>query len=78
MLKQIEEKLFLLWGNLLEIKIDLRLRGNDLPLPPGDNRLKNLPFDCCIEEYGHEVPIVDSNPEGYQRMHHLAQTFIQP
>ena len=76
MLKQVEEKLFILWGNLLELKTEMRDRGSDLPLPPGDNRLQNKPFECCIEEYGHEVPIIASNPEGYQRMHRLAQTFI--
>ncbi|CAO2655333.1 Nn.00g103970.m01.CDS01 [Neocucurbitaria sp. VM-36] len=75
-LKELEERLFILWGNLLELKTELRDQGSDLPLPPGDNRLQNKPFDCCIEEYGHEVPITDANPDGYQRMHRLAQTFI--
>jgi protection-of-telomeres protein 1 len=75
-LKQLEEKLFILWGNLLELKTELRDRGADMPLPPGDNRLQNKPFDCCVEEYGHEVRIDDRNPEGYQRMHRLAGTRI--
>lgn len=74
--KQLEERLFILWGNMLELKTELRDRDSDLPLPPGDNRLQNKPFDCCIEEYGHEVPITKENPAGYQRMHRLAQTFI--
>lgn len=76
-LKQLEEKLFILWGNLLELKTDLRDRGSDLPLPPGDNRLQNKPFDCCIEEYGHEVHVSSNNPTGYQRMHRLVRTKIQ-
>lgn len=76
-LQRIQERLFILWGNLLELKTELRDRGSDLPLPPGDNRLHNLAFDCCIEEYGHEVPITDENPSGYQRMHKLAQTHIK-
>jgi len=76
MLKKLEEKLFILWGNLLELKTELRDRGGDLPLPPGDNRLQNKPFDCLIEEYGHEVRMSDKHPEGYQRMHKLAQTRI--
>ncbi|KAH7377799.1 hypothetical protein BKA66DRAFT_495872 [Pyrenochaeta sp. MPI-SDFR-AT-0127] len=75
-LKQLEERLFILWGNMLELKTELRDRDSDLPLPPGDNRLQNKPFDCCIEEYGYEVPITKANPAGYQRMHRLAQTFI--
>jgi protection of telomeres protein 1 len=61
----------------MELKTELRDRGADLPLPPGDNRLQNKPFDCCIEEYGHEVPITAENPLGYQRMHRLVQTHIQ-
>lgn len=75
-LKRLQEKLFLLWGNLLELKMELQDRGSDLPLPPGDNRIQNKPFDCCIEEYGHEVYISDKYPTGYQRMHKLAGTRI--
>ncbi|KAH7384270.1 hypothetical protein DE146DRAFT_748534 [Phaeosphaeria sp. MPI-PUGE-AT-0046c] len=73
---KLEEKLFILWGNLLELKTELRDRGKDMPLPPGDNRLQNKVFDACIEEYGHQVPITDKNKTGYQRMHRLAQTRI--
>ncbi|CAE7021893.1 hypothetical protein PTNB85_02430 [Pyrenophora teres f. teres] len=76
MLKQLEEKLFILWGNLMELKTELRDRGSDLPLPPGDNRLQNKPFDACIEEYGAEVPVTKDTPFGYKRMHRLAQTTI--
>ena len=61
----------------MELKIELRGRGSDLPLPPGDNRLQNMPFDCCIEEYGYDVPMTKENPLGYQRMHRLVQTFIK-
>jgi protection-of-telomeres protein 1 len=72
----LEEKLFILWGNLLELKTELRDRRDDMPLPPGDNRLQNKVFDCGIEEYGHEVGTSEKHPEGYQRMHRLAQTKI--
>ena len=68
--------LFILWGNLAELKEDLRARSDDLPLPPGDNRLDNKPFDCIIEEYGLEVPVTEENPVGYQRLHKLAFTKI--
>jgi protection-of-telomeres protein 1 len=71
-----EEKLFILWGNLLELKTELRARESDMPLPPGDNRLQNKPFDACIEEYGHEVHVSEKHPAGYQRMHRMAQTRI--
>ncbi|KAF1352881.1 hypothetical protein EJ07DRAFT_168623 [Lizonia empirigonia] len=75
-LDQLKERMFLLWGNLAELKGELRARGADLPLPPGDNRLQNKPFDCCIEEYGLEVPVSEENPTGYQRLHKLALTKI--
>ncbi|KAF2851500.1 hypothetical protein T440DRAFT_65549 [Plenodomus tracheiphilus IPT5] len=74
--QQLEQRLFILWGNLMELKTEMRLKGSDLPLPPGDNRLQNKPFDCCIEEYGHEVPITELNPLGYQRMFRLVHTVI--
>ncbi|KAJ4984372.1 telomere-binding alpha subunit central domain-containing protein [Stagonosporopsis vannaccii] len=76
-LAQLKELLFILWGNLAELKDELRARSLDLPLPPGDNRLDNRPFDCIIEEYGHEVPVTEENPTGYQRLHKLALTTIR-
>ncbi|KAF2995693.1 hypothetical protein E8E13_003304 [Curvularia kusanoi] len=75
-LDQLKEKLFILWGNLAELKEELRARGTDLPLPPGDNRLDNKPFDCIIEEYGAEVPVSEEHPAGFQRLHKLALTKI--
>lgn len=75
-LDQLKEKLFILWGNLHELKQELRDRGSDLPLSPGDNRLQNRPFDCSIEEYGHEVRMSEKYPLGYQRLHKIAYTKI--
>jgi protection-of-telomeres protein 1 len=75
-LVKLRETLFILWGNMMELKTELRDRGSDLPLPPGDNRLQNKAFDCCIEEYGHEVAPTKDDPRGYQRMHRLAHTYI--
>jgi protection-of-telomeres protein 1 len=51
---QLEEKLFILWGNLRERKLALRNEGIHLPLSTGDKQLQlqNTPFDCCIEEFG--------------------------
>lgn len=65
-----------MWGNLEELKSALRARGQDLPLPPGDNRLDNKPFDCVIEEYGIECSVTEDHPFGYQRLHKLAFTTI--
>ncbi|KAJ4405759.1 hypothetical protein N0V91_005066 [Didymella pomorum] len=75
-LDELRETLFLLWGNLEELKSELRAVGKDLPLPAGNNRLRNKPFDCVIEEYGLECPVTDDNPFGYQRLHKLALTKI--
>lgn len=59
LLKQLREKLFLLWGNLEE--------------KTEDEALSNQPFDCVIMEYG--VPLEDDDPEqdatskGWRRMY---------
>lgn len=57
MLAELETKLFTLWGDLHERKVELKRQGIDLPLPVGDERLNlsNKPFECCVEEYG--VPV---------------------
>ncbi|KAK7191981.1 telomere-binding alpha subunit central domain-containing protein [Paraphaeosphaeria sporulosa] len=56
---ELEQKLFLLWGNLHERKLALKEKGINLPLPVGDETLalSNMPFECCVEEYG--VPVND-------------------
>ena len=76
-IKQLEEKLFILWGNLFELKQELTVKGIKLPLPSGDSRLQNKPFDCCIEEYGSKVPPSVQWPQGWQRMHQPYNTLIQ-
>ncbi|KAF1994349.1 hypothetical protein P154DRAFT_567420 [Amniculicola lignicola CBS 123094] len=75
-LSQLEEKLFILWGNLLEQKKELMPKGVKFPLPSGDSRLQNLPFECCLEEYGVEVTPSDEWPQGWQRMHKMFGTSI--
>ncbi|KAF1957697.1 hypothetical protein CC80DRAFT_32181 [Byssothecium circinans] len=57
-LKELEEKLFILWGNLWERKVALWEEDRTkLPLPSDDPRLqlRNKPFECVIEEYGEPV-----------------------
>ncbi|KAF2438525.1 hypothetical protein P171DRAFT_423782 [Karstenula rhodostoma CBS 690.94] len=58
-LDELEQKLFLLWGDLHERKVALKNKGISLPLPVGDETLalSNMPFECCVEEYG--VPVND-------------------
>lgn len=60
----------------MELKTELRAQGSDLPLPRGDNRLQNKPFEACIEEYGCQIPETVEHPFGYQRMHRLTHTTI--
>lgn len=75
-MKVLEEKLFIVWGNLLEIKKELGPKGVTFPLPSGDKRLSNVAFDVCIEEYGAKVPRSEKWPEGWQRMFRMAKTTI--
>jgi hypothetical protein len=75
-LNKLEEKLFILWGNLLEAKKELEPKGNKFPLSSGDERLQNTPFECCIEEYGAQVPKSPRWPYGFQRMHKMCHTTI--
>ncbi|KAF2011373.1 hypothetical protein BU24DRAFT_426448 [Aaosphaeria arxii CBS 175.79] len=75
--EKLREKLFILWGNLLELKKDHQSQGIQFPLPHGDNRLQNMPFEACIEEYGVKVLKSSQWPLGWQRTHRLLQTVIQ-
>ncbi|KAF2260150.1 hypothetical protein CC78DRAFT_620447 [Lojkania enalia] len=74
--ENLEEKLFVLWGNLLELKMELRASKITFPLPSRDERLKNMPFECCIEEYGVRIPTSPRWPNGWQRTHAMWGTTI--
>lgn len=76
-LKQLEAKFFILWGNLLELKEELTPKGVQFPLPSNDPRLKNMPFECCIWEYGDKIKPTPAWPLGYQRMLKLMHTTIK-
>ncbi|CAI6341202.1 unnamed protein product [Periconia digitata] len=57
-LHKLEEKMFIMWGNLQERKIALwKEKKIRLPLSTDDPQLQlnNLPFECCLEEYGEAV-----------------------
>lgn len=72
-LKKLREKLFILWGNLEELKSE----GTILPLAPKDSKfLSNKPFQCCIEEYGYFDPRVHKSEDECQRLHRMAGTTI--
>lgn len=46
-LAKLREKLFVLWGNLEERKQQMVEQGSE-----GLPALNNMPFECCIKEYG--------------------------
>ncbi|KAF2112902.1 hypothetical protein BDV96DRAFT_579340 [Lophiotrema nucula] len=74
--KKLEHKLSILWGNLFELK-QSRV---DLPLSHGDPRLQNKPFDCCVQEYARAMPTWDVTHQRcdvtYQRLHNMFGTTI--
>jgi hypothetical protein len=74
---KLEEKLFILWGNLLELKKELVPKGISFPLDPGNKLLQNKAFECCIDEYGAKVPPSPRWPTGWQRMYKLTSTVIE-
>ncbi|OCL03931.1 hypothetical protein AOQ84DRAFT_226728 [Glonium stellatum] len=75
-LVKLKEKLFVLWGNLQELK------SSGAALPPAssaDKGLSSQPFECCIQEYGVPTPVVDGSESDdadtkWQRMHRMFQT----
>lgn len=71
-LNQLKEILFILWGDLEELKSS----NAALPPHPGASRTASSnPFECCIQEYGVAVP----TPEGgvkWQRMHRMFATTV--
>ena len=63
-LNQLRERLCILWGNLQELKTAALSTSKTEKAPvdpnaPGKDywkgNLSNMPFDCCISEYGQEV-----------------------
>ena len=72
-LNELRERLFILWGNLEELKSV----GRILPLPVDNSKiLHNKPFDCCIEEYGYFDPKVHGVESNSQRLYRMAGTTI--
>ncbi|KAK7558789.1 hypothetical protein IWX49DRAFT_190023 [Phyllosticta citricarpa] len=69
-LNQLREKLFVLWGNLQELKAE--------GLDPWDDATRKkhdcLPFECFVKQYGVEDK---SEPLGYRRMFRLFGTNIK-
>ncbi|SMR46543.1 unnamed protein product [Zymoseptoria tritici ST99CH_1E4] len=62
LLAQLRERLFILWGNLEEIHSAGAEEGG---VEAMQQELSNLPFECCVMEYGVERD--DDDPEKGQR-----------
>lgn len=93
-LAQLREKFAILWGNLEERKLGCQKANLPYPPPPStkgkgkeketaqmgqrDDELSNLPFTCCIQEWGHPVDKKDLEeyPSGFIRIYRLAGTTI--
>lgn len=82
-LGQLKEKLFLLWGNLEELKSGTA----EIAEPSTDDNQdvqkmmlpSNQPFECCIREFGHEVSEEDEGdetPMGHIRLYEMFETTI--
>ncbi|GAB7352531.1 hypothetical protein MBLNU459_g2924t1 [Dothideomycetes sp. NU459] len=89
-LAQLREKLAILWGNLEERKLAALTAQQPYPphptnksndeaqMSPRDNELSNLPFTCCMKEYGQPVDKEDLEeyPSGYIQVYNLFGTTI--
>lgn len=76
LLAKLREKLAVLWGNLQEVKTP----AEDDEIPWADS-VSNLPFDCCIREYGEKVENEEDAAAlraelGWIRLHRLFGTTI--
>jgi len=79
---KLREQMAILWGNLEELKVAASLKQQPFPssgtASAHDMGLSNLPFYCCIEEYGQELDEEDRPDEftAYTTLYALAKTRI--
>jgi protection-of-telomeres protein 1 len=62
LIDELREKLFILWGNVKELKDEGKLGPADVT---------NRPFECCIMEYGVE------QDDNWIRMHRMFGTTVR-
>lgn len=82
-MQKLEQRLFFLWGELAEQK-DKFLRSHpqisadeDLSLEKFNISTQNRPFECCIAEYGVEVPRSENDDtKDWMRVYKLFGTTI--
>lgn len=81
-LAKLREQMAILWGDLEELKVAASHKQQPFPLSEAisaqDMGLSNLPFCCCIEEYGQELDEEDRPDEftAYTTLYALTRTRI--
>lgn len=64
---KLREQMSILWGDLEELKTAASLKQQPFPSSEGvsaqDMGLSNMPFFCCIQEYGQELDEEDRPDE---------------
>jgi protection-of-telomeres protein 1 len=78
-LAKVREQMAILWGNLEELKVAASQNQQPFPSREGSHMgLSNLPFYCCIKEYGQELDEEDRPDEfsTYTTLYALASTRI--
>lgn len=78
-MNELSHKMDILCGNLRELKDEQLAEACGKP-DHADmmSRLSNLPFECCIEEYGWPKDDIDKSPgdSGWVRMFAMFETTI--
>ena len=79
-LGRLRQQMSILWGNLEELKgaVTSHSPGIDQS-DPWESKLSNVPFECCIEEYGQELDpedIAGATPDEFVRIFQMTKTTI--
>ncbi|KAG8631969.1 hypothetical protein KVT40_001109 [Elsinoe batatas] len=83
MLDQLRQQTDIIWGNLTELKAaaesDPQVKSDEKEY--WSAKLSNLPFDCCIQEYGQPVDADDEatlglDSRGWIRLFSLCETMV--
>ena len=83
-LSRLKIQLSTLWGNLEEIKTKAAMLDDEPQLDgvmsdPWNGQLSNVPFECCIEEYGQMLDPEDrhdTSSEDFIRLFQMTNTSI--
>lgn len=81
-LAKLREQMAILWGNLEELKVAASLKQQPFPSSEAASAqhmgVSNLPFYCCIEEYGQELDEEDRPDEftTYTTLYAIVKTRI--